>query len=166
MHKLNFGCGKDIKQGFVNADLLSLPGVDISFDFDVFPYPFDDNSFDYILCDNVLEHLDNVPRVLEELYRVSIPGVLIRIIVPYYNCYGAHNDVTHRHYFYHRSFMPFYTDVRNANYYVHRKFDLHRLTLNPTRFGKIIPEFLRLPLSFFIGQVIQSIDIELKVVYP
>jgi hypothetical protein len=27
--KLNLGCGRDIKQGFVNLDYMPLPGVDV-----------------------------------------------------------------------------------------------------------------------------------------
>ncbi len=29
MKKLNLGCGKDIRKGYINLDLKKLPGVDI-----------------------------------------------------------------------------------------------------------------------------------------
>ena len=37
--KLNFGCGRDIREGYVNADIARLDGVDKVFDFNKFPYP-------------------------------------------------------------------------------------------------------------------------------
>jgi SAM-dependent methyltransferase len=164
MTKLNFGCGKNIKKGYVNADIDKFESVDKNFDFNIFPYPFSDNEFDEILADNVLEHLGDIPAVMKELHRISKPDGMIKIIVPYYNCYGAYNDLTHQHYFSHRSFEPFYEKNARGNYFIKEKFRLERLKLVPTRLGKIfLFDFIRLPLSFVFGQVIQAIDITLIV---
>ena len=46
MKKLNFGCGKDIREGWVNLDCVALPGIDAIHDLNKFPLPFEDNSFD------------------------------------------------------------------------------------------------------------------------
>jgi len=43
--KLHLGCGKIIKEGYVNLDIQKLPGVDVIHDLNKFPYPFKDNSF-------------------------------------------------------------------------------------------------------------------------
>lgn len=48
MNKLNMGCWKDIKQWYLNVDIVDLPWIDKVFDFEEFPYPFEDNSFDEI----------------------------------------------------------------------------------------------------------------------
>ena len=165
MPKLNFGCGKTIKKGYINADINPFKGVDKTFDFNIFPYPFTDDEFDEIYADNVLEHLDDIPAVMKELHRISKPDAIIKIIVPYHNCYGAYNDVTHKHYFSHLSFEPFYKMDTRGNYFLQEKFTLKRLKLVPTRLGKLfLFDFLRLPLSFIFGQIIQTIDIELRVV--
>ncbi len=164
MPKLNFGCGKDIRKGYVNVDIAAREGVDKVFDFDVFPYPFFDNEFDEIFADNVLEHLDDIPAVMRELHRIAKAGGKIRIIVPYYNCYGAVNDITHKHYFSHLAFEPFYNPNSRGNYFIEEKFELESLRLIPTRLGKIfLFDFIRLPLSFVFGQIIQTIDITLVV---
>lgn len=164
MTKLNFGCGKNVKNGYVNADITPYKGVDKNFDFNIFPYPFAENEFDAVFSDNVLEHLDNIPAVLKELHRITKPGGTLRLIVPYYNCYGAYNDITHKHFFSHLSFEPFYKNNSRGNYFIKEKFELKSLKLVPTRFGKIfLFDFLRLPLSFFFGQIIQAIDITLIV---
>jgi len=164
MNKLNFGCGKNIKNGYINADIDLFEGVDKNFDFNIFPYPFSDSEFDEILADNVLEHLEDIPKTMKELHRISKPGGLIRIIVPYYNCYGAYNDVTHKHYFSHLSFEPFYKDDARGNYFIQEKFALKSSKLVPTRLGKMfLFDSVRLPLSFVFGQVIQAVDITLIV---
>jgi predicted SAM-dependent methyltransferase len=60
MTKLNFGCGEEIMEGFVNMDILKLEGVDVAHDFNKFPYPFKDNEFDEIYTSHVLEHLEDL----------------------------------------------------------------------------------------------------------
>jgi len=83
IQKLNFCCGKDIKKGkeWINVDIQKAEGRDKSFNFDKFPYPFKDNEFDYILVDNVLEHLKNPRKVILEFWRISKPNAIIEVIV-------------------------------------------------------------------------------------
>ena len=45
--KLNLGCGKNIKEGYINIDKVK-EGADIIHDLEVYPYPFEDNKFDQI----------------------------------------------------------------------------------------------------------------------
>lgn len=40
---------------------------------DICNLPFDDNSFDVILCNHVLEHIPNDTKAMQELYRVMKP---------------------------------------------------------------------------------------------
>ncbi len=41
---------------------------------DICDLPFDDNSFDVILCNHVLEHIPNDTKAMEELYRILAPN--------------------------------------------------------------------------------------------
>lgn len=41
---------------------------------DICKLPFDDNSFDFILCNHVLEHIPNDTKAMQELYRILKPG--------------------------------------------------------------------------------------------
>lgn len=41
---------------------------------DICDLPFDDNSFDVILCNHVLEHIPDDTKAMQELYRVMKPG--------------------------------------------------------------------------------------------
>ena len=58
---------------YTTADLIS-PWADIKFD--VHDIPYDENSFDVIICNHVLEHVDDYHKVLTEFYRVMKPGEL------------------------------------------------------------------------------------------
>lgn len=41
---------------------------------DICNLPFEDNTFDVILCNHVLEHIPNDTKAMQELYRVMKPG--------------------------------------------------------------------------------------------
>lgn len=41
---------------------------------DICNLPFDDNSYDVILCNHVLEHIHNDQKAMQELYRILKPG--------------------------------------------------------------------------------------------
>jgi SAM-dependent methyltransferase len=46
-------------------------------------FPFDDNSFDSVLCNQVLEHVFNPERFLSEIHRVLKPGGYLLLTVPF-----------------------------------------------------------------------------------
>lgn len=41
---------------------------------DICDLPFEDNSFDFILCNHVLEHIPDDTKAMQELYRILRPG--------------------------------------------------------------------------------------------
>lgn len=58
---------------YVTTDLHS-PLADVKAD--ICQLPFEDNSFDMILCNHVLEHIPDDQKAMQELYRVLRPGGL------------------------------------------------------------------------------------------
>lgn len=81
MLKLDIGCGKKPKDGFVGVDrLLGGECVPLSIN----GKTFDDNSVDEIYASHVLEHLGHADSrlALREWHRVLKPGGRIRIAVP------------------------------------------------------------------------------------
>lgn len=97
--KLNLGCGIDIRQGWVNLDSAALDGVDIVHDLTILPLPFTDNSFDEIVCQDVLEHVAEYTPLLKELHRILAPGGLLHIRVPHFTSKNNFIDPTHRRMF-------------------------------------------------------------------
>lgn len=63
---------KELKNlDYTTTDLLS-PIADVKAD--ICNLPFDDNSYDVILCNHVLEHIPDDTKAMKELYRVMKPG--------------------------------------------------------------------------------------------
>ena len=56
---------------YTTTDLLS-PIADVKAD--ICDLPFEDNSYDIILCNHVLEHIPDDTKAMQELYRVMKPG--------------------------------------------------------------------------------------------
>lgn len=93
--RLNVGCGDDVRPGYVNLDVVPLPGVDVVHDLAELPLPFDDSRFEEIVCQDVLEHVEVVP-VLRELHRVLRAGARLRIRSPHFSSRAVYLDPTHR----------------------------------------------------------------------
>lgn len=127
--KIDFGCGQRKKEGYVGVDALSLPGVDVVHDLNIFPYPFEDSAADDIWIDNVLEHLDNPLKVMEEIYRISKNGAKVVVSVPYFRSFYATIDPTHKNFFgvwwfsYFDPSHPFHSRYR----YTEARFNLDRI---------------------------------------
>ena len=50
---------------------------------DICDLPFKDNSFDFIICNHVLEHIPDDTKAIQELYRVLAPSGTAILQVPY-----------------------------------------------------------------------------------
>src|SRR4051794_5836632 len=49
---------------------------------DVCELPFEDGVFDLVVCFEVIEHIEDQPRALDEMHRVLAPGGLIAVSSP------------------------------------------------------------------------------------
>jgi SAM-dependent methyltransferase len=104
---LNLGCGH-AKREFPEADRADeIIGLDISpnsqadilHNLDAFPYPLESDRFDMIIMQDVIEHLEDVPGVMNEIYRMASDRAIVRIRTPHYSSYYAYNDPTHKRFF-------------------------------------------------------------------
>jgi SAM-dependent methyltransferase len=93
--KLNLGCGDLPRDGFWNVDIAERPGVDHAFDLTRFPWPLPDNHFEEVQAIDVLEHLPDTIRTVEEIWRVCRDGAEVHIRVPYWNSRWAWMDPQH-----------------------------------------------------------------------
>lgn len=84
--------------------------ADVIHDLNVFPYPFPDNIFNAVVAEHVLEHLDDVVAVITELHRITKPGGILYIELPYFSSSDFFTDPTHKHAFSTRSFDYFIPD--------------------------------------------------------
>ncbi len=74
-------------------------GVDVVHDFNCFPYPFDSDTFDEIICNSSLEHVDNFLKTVIELHRIAKTGALLKVAAPHFSGPDAYRDPTHKTFF-------------------------------------------------------------------
>jgi len=90
------GCGTNKIMGAVGVDKFQLDGVDIVHDLDIFPWPFNKNQFDHVVCNHSVSHLENFIRTIEELHRICKSGGILEILAPHYAGDNANTDPTTR----------------------------------------------------------------------
>src|SRR5258708_8631178 len=86
--KLNLGCGPHIAPGYVNVDIVPLPGGDLVADLDQ-PWPWQDGTVAEILASHLFEHVDRPLLFMPEAWRVPshhalppLPPTPSRPVVP------------------------------------------------------------------------------------
>ena len=77
--KLHLGAGSCPQDGWVNHDLVPLPGIDITHDLDVFPWPWDDSAAEHVLAVDVFEHMWHPLPFMRECHRVLAPGGVLEL---------------------------------------------------------------------------------------
>ncbi len=122
MRTLDLGCGKAKTPGAIGLDINRRSDADVLHDVNDFPYPFQADSFDRVICNGIIEHVDNVVRVMEELHRICRAGAVVEITTPYFTSVDAFTDPTHKHYFSSRSFDYFTGDFPEYNFYSEARF--------------------------------------------
>lgn len=68
-----YGCDLKFKEGDQVSALISDNRIRLM-DPETFSFPFDDKTFDYIISDQVLEHVKDYPSSMNEMYRVLKHG--------------------------------------------------------------------------------------------
>ncbi len=118
---LNLGSGNKPRPGAVNVDVTNRTQPDMVHDLDVTPWPLPDDHFTEIHAYDVIEHLRDVVRTMEEIHRVSTPGARVFITVPHFSSANSFTDPTHRHHFSARS-MLYFTDDHELGFYSSARF--------------------------------------------
>ena len=83
---LYIGGAGSFVDGYVNLDIVPLPGVDVLASAEQLPFP--PGLFQRVECDAVLEHVERPGRVMAEIERVLAPGGYAHVVVPF--CHPFH----------------------------------------------------------------------------
>lgn len=118
MKKLSLGSGLQEYEGYITIDINPLSKADIIHDLNVLPWPFEDNEFDEVLGVHVIEHLDNIPAIMDELWRITKSTGIIKLSTPHYTCVDSWTDPTHKHHL-----TSFSFDFWGMGYYSKAKFE-------------------------------------------
>lgn len=135
---LHLGSGQKYMPGAVNVDLTKDTNPDVVHDLNIRPWPFDASSFDEVHAYDVIEHLDDVLKTIEEMHRVCRPGGRVVVVVPHFSSDGAFTDPTHRHYFGARTF-DYMTEGHANAFYTHARFRVleNRIIFRPSLSNKL-----------------------------
>lgn len=95
--KLDIGCGKNKKDGFLGVDQYKMAGVDVVMDVRK-PWPWKTGTVDEVHCSHFLEHLTGSERVhfMNELHRVMKVDAKATLITPHWCSNRAYGDFTHQ----------------------------------------------------------------------
>lgn len=155
MKKLHLGCGKDYKQGFVNLDINKNLKADVYSDLEK-PLPFEDNSFDFVLADRVLEHLNTPLALIEEIWRVLKPKGVFTFECPY-GCHINRFHMVHKSFLSPKSFDMFLDSTQRV-----KSWDFESKARFRKDFFKV--RFMMLPRWLWFPECFQYVNIFVDVV--
>ena len=131
--KLDIGCGRDKDPEFFGIDINNWPGVDLVWDMEKFPWPIEDNSFDYVKIIHVVEHINDQVGFFREIHRITSNDAVIHLETPHFSSSNSWADPTHV-----RHFSLFFTDQMCGDGYlvdVTGRFELIKRRVN---FGSLL----------------------------
>lgn len=132
----------------MGVDVRAFDGVDVVHNLDQTPYPFEDNEFDRIVAEHILEHLDDIIVVVEEIHRLLKPDGILEITCPHFSSADTFTDLTHHHFITSRSFDYFVpgSDLYKYGYSAKAKFKIIKKELGPRPW----PALLK-PIEFLVN---------------
>jgi|SRR3989344_4356494 len=149
---LHLGCGLHKKLNSIGIDINPLSKADIIHNLNKFPYPFNKNQFDLIIAEHILEHLDNITKVIEELHRISKNKAKIIIDTSHFSSVDSFTDPTHKHFFTSRTFDYFIPGTDLYKYkYSKIEYKKAKVSLGPT---KTVNPLLKLIVSLINKKII------------
>ena len=94
--RYDLACGDSKKEGFTGVDICKTDSVDIVCDLNKYPWTFaEDNSVDEIFSSMFVEHVGDIVKFMEEIYRILKVGGTCTLIAPYYSSIRCWQDPTH-----------------------------------------------------------------------
>jgi len=107
--RLNLGCGATYIADGLNHDIVAHSDhVDVVWDLNEMPWPWEDEEFDGVIAKAVLEHLHwTLVESINECWRILKPDGHLYVKVPYWDSKVSYQDPQHRWFFAPRVFEYF-----------------------------------------------------------
>lgn len=96
--KVNLGCGYDLKQGYLNIDIIKTAPEVVVQDLNMVWEFAKDNTVDELYISDVLEHLNDLNHFFRETERVLKVGGTIQVNYPHYKTPSAY-AMSHKQFF-------------------------------------------------------------------
>ncbi len=173
--KVELGCGKNKKEGFVGVDIAPRESVDLVADLRR-GLPFAESSVTELRAIHLFEHISDTAGLMGEVYRACAPGALVTIEVPYARSDGAFADPTHVSLFTEGTWEYFDRGRKAWEFYQFDfDFKIKSLRFNYLKgktlkriplVGKLLRWLVRKLLWRALWNVVFSVTVELEVVKP
>ena len=160
---LDVGCGVNKVKGAISIDRDKKVKPDIVHDLNKAPWPFKDNTFDEVYCNQILEHFPDLIKIMEEIHRISKRGCRVKIFVPYWSSEGAFRDPTHKSFFTEKTF-EYFTEESCCNYYTKARFKVKKIELLWHKYVKPLTYIIPKRILKCFNNVIPNIYYELEVI--
>lgn len=105
--RLILGCGEKRYEAGLHVDIRLTSATDLLLDLNKIPWPLETEAFEEVIAEDIIEHLSDVIKTVEECYRVLKPGGSLRIITPHYMHENSWIDPTHKWHLTEKSFDYF-----------------------------------------------------------
>ncbi|MBI2621684.1 MAG: methyltransferase domain-containing protein [Candidatus Levybacteria bacterium] len=148
---LDIGCGLSKIPNADGMDVLPLPTVQIVHDANKFPYPIKTNTYDKIYCYHILEHVDDLIKVMNEIYRIGKNNCKVYIRGPHCSCNSTvWIDPTHKRGLSIRMFTDYFSQDSKWSFYTTSNFALDEIKLNyvTTDNNSRIPRLISTTLTY------------------
>jgi len=136
---LNLGCGRKKMADAVNLDISGDVGADVVHDLAAMPWPLPADTFREVHATDVIEHLDDTLKVMEEIHRICQSGAVVHVTVPHFSSANAFTDPTHRKHFSYFSF-DYFDEAHPFGFYSRARFRRVRsqIVFDPTWTNKLV----------------------------
>lgn len=128
---VDIGCGPNKFPDAVGVDIVKRPGVvDIVHNLDMYPWPIEDNSFDVLICNHLIEHVDDFILMVREFFRILKPGGFLIARTPHYSHVDSYVDPTHKRHMTMNSFNYFLDNTDRSKIYTEPLFCRDEISLS------------------------------------
>lgn len=143
---LEIGCGAIKAEGFFGLDRRPTAEVDLIADLES-DLPFKDQSFDAIIANQVVEHIQNFVQLISELNRILKDDGTLILHVPYFRSSWSSIDPTHV-----RQFTLLTMDYWLSNSWLNTNYKFDECTF--TQIKKILDlDYSRNPIRYILSKV-------------
>jgi SAM-dependent methyltransferase len=111
--KLDLACGQNKTEGYFGVDIF--PGADAVVDLEQYPWPIESNSAEEIVCNHYVEHVTDLIKFMDEIYRILKPGGKVKLVAPYYTSIRCWQDPTHKRAISEATFLYYNKEWRTNN---------------------------------------------------
>lgn len=95
--KIILGCGDEQLEGWIHVDRVKHSShVDVAHNLNITPWPFDDDSAQFIKAVDILEHLNDAISFFDECWRVLASDGVLRVQTVRHTSVNRWRDPTHK----------------------------------------------------------------------